>query len=264
MRYFLHIGYDGSKYRGWQRQPNVNSIQETIENVIEKLFHHPINILGCGRTDAGVHASQFVFHINIDQIFDFDLKLRLNQNLPSEIVVYDVIEVTQNQHARFDATSRSYDYFIHLKPYPILSKYSSYYNFEYLNIELMHEAVSILLKYKDFRSFCKEPDKHNHTFCNILETKLYYNSSQQRIRFHIKADRFLKGMIRLIIRSLLKVGTEKISIEEFENQLINPEIEIHNKKPALPNGLYLSKINYPYVNFEPKNDFMSYLKEGLK
>tara|TARA_B110000211_G_C14020305_1_gene527337 strand:- start:154 stop:945 length:792 start_codon:yes stop_codon:yes gene_type:complete len=263
MRYFLHIGYDGSKYRGWQRQSNVISVQEVIENKLKGVFKKEVTVYGCGRTDAGVHASQYFIHINLDSPLTFDLKFIINKHLPDGIVVYDVIEVEERQHARFDATWRTYDYFIHLYEDPILFGYSSYYNLESLDIQAMKKAVTTLTQHKDFRAYCKRADLHNHTLCDVKSAQLFANEDGTRIRFSITANRFLRGMIRIIVDFLLKVGTGEISVEEFESMLANKK-DLDKKAPALPNGLYLSKVEYPFLNQPQRPDITSLLKSDLK
>jgi len=121
MRYFLHLGFDGSNYRGWQKQKNtLNTVQEVIEQALSQLFKKSVSAYGCGRTDAGVHASQYVIQINLEKAPTFDLKYRLNKNLPEGIAIYEVIEVRTDQHCRYDAVARTYDYFIHWKKDPML------------------------------------------------------------------------------------------------------------------------------------------------
>jgi len=263
MRYFLHIGYDGSKYRGWQRQSNVTSIQEVIEDKLKIIFKKDITVYGCGRTDAGVHASQYFIHINLDSLLSFDLKFIINKHLPKGIVVYDIIEVKERQHARFDAIWRTYDYFIHLYEDPILFGYSSYYNFKDLDIIAMKKAAESLIKYKDFRAYCKRADLHNSTICEIKSAQLFANTDGTRIRFSITANRFLRGMIRIIVNFLLKVGTGEISIEQFESMLANKK-DLDKKSPALPNGLFLSKVEYPFLCHAQRPDLTSFLKADLK
>lgn len=263
MRYFLHIGYDGSSYRGWQFQVNQkNTLQETIEKKLEILFKEKVTVYGCGRTDAGVHASQYFIHINLNATPPFDLKYVLNKHLPTDIVVFDVIPVANNQHCRYDATARTYDYFVHFQPDPMLWKYSTLYENNALDFEAMQKAAETLANYKDFRAFCKQPDTHNNTLCTVTFAKLYVNSDQSRMRFCITANRFLKGMIRIIVGAILRVGNGEMSLEEFEQRLIEP-VENKSKKPALPNGLYLSKIIYPYLNLPPQTNITDYLKVGL-
>mgnify|MGYP006155305183 CR=1 FL=1 len=144
MRYFLHIAFDGSKYRGWQRQPEVKSVQETIEKGLSKIFKQKIGISGCGRTDAGVHASQFFFHFDWDTSIEFDLKFILNKNLPKDIAIHDVIPVEKKQHTRFDAASRTYDYFIHFDKDPVLDSFSTLYQNEKLDFILKEVSYDLL------------------------------------------------------------------------------------------------------------------------
>lgn len=263
MRYFLHISFDGSKYRGWQRQSNVVSVQEVIEDKLKIIFKKDVTVYGCGRTDAGVHASQYFIHINLDNILDFDLKFILNKHLPNGIVVYDVIEVEEKQHARFDATWRTYDYFIHLYEDPIIFRYSSYYNLKNLDISAMKKAVKSLIKHEDYRAYCKRADLHNNTICKIKSANLFTNNEGTRIRFTITANRFLRGMIRIIVDFLLKVGTGEISVDEFINMLANKK-DLTEKKPALPNGLYLTKIEYPFLKKVQHHNITNLLKSDLK
>lgn len=262
MRYFLHVAYDGSKYRGWQRQSNVITVQEVIEDKLQRIFKKNITVYGCGRTDAGVHASQYPLHINLDDTLNFDLKFIINKHLPEGIVVYDVIPVEPKQHARYDAKWRTYDYFIHLYEDPVLCKYSSYYALKNLDLSSMKKAVELLPKYQNYRAFCKRPDLHNHTHCDVQFAKLYCSENGERIRFSITANRFLRGMIRITVMFLLKVGTGELSLNEFENILAN-QIDIPSKEPALPNGLYLSKVEYPFLELPLQQDITSLLKADL-
>lgn len=262
MKYFLNIGYDGSGYSGWQYQPNVLSIQEEIEKALTAIFKEKIIVYGCGRTDAGVHASQYILHVDINEPFDFDLKFRLNKNLPEQIAVYDILEMPENSHARYDAISRTYDYFIHLYEDPVLHRYSSFYELSDLDLDGMNKAVDLLTKYTDFRSICKQPDLHNHTHCEVTHAKLYVSEDQKRLRFTITANRFLRGMIRLIVFFLLKIGQREMSVEDFEHILAN-KLYVDNKIPAFPNGLYLSKVEYPYLKLDSPTNICGLLKMGL-
>jgi tRNA pseudouridine38-40 synthase len=263
MIYFLHIGYDGSNYRGWQYQPNVSSVQETIETILKKIFKRDMTVYGCGRTDAGVHASQYMLHIELPEQVDFDLKFRLNKNLPDDISVYDVLEMEDGKHARYDATSRTYDYYIHLHKDALLSNYSSYYELDNLNFEAMKKATDLLSKYDDFKAVCKQPHLYKHTICKVTHSKLYMDEIQQRLRFTITGDRFLRGMVRLTVAFILKVGTGKLTLEEFEH-IIAEKIEVPEKESALPNGLYLSKVKYPYLDLKTQSAFSDILKVGLE
>ena len=199
MRYFIHIGYDGTNFKGWQRQKNnPNTIQERIEQTLFKLFKKQITVYGCGRTDAGVHASQYILHINLDNAPRFDLKVRLNHNLPAAIVVFEIIEVDEDQHCRYDAMWRTYDYFMHWNKGPALFHYSAFYRKSALDIDLMKKAVALIAGTKDFRPLCKQPDLYKHTLCQIKKCELFVHKEQGRLRFSITSNRFLRGMIRYL------------------------------------------------------------------
>jgi len=263
MKYFLHIGFDGSKYRGWQWQPNAVSVQEAIETALQNIFKEKIAVYGCGRTDACVHASQYVFHIELQKSFDFDLKFRLNKVLPAEIAIYEVLEVNDVCHARFDATSRTYDYFIHSYKDPFLTDYSSFYPLEGLDFDAMRQAVAILPLYTDFKGLCKKPLTKSGTLCKVTHAQIYLDESGQRFRFTITANRFLQGMVRLCVYFLLKIGNREMTFKEFEQMLAN-QVILPNKMPAFPNGLFLSNIEYPYLKLKKQVGLCSFLKVGLE
>ncbi len=263
MRYFVHLGFDGSHFNGWQRQKNAsNTIQETIEDTLTKIFKKEISVYGCGRTDAGVHASQYIMQLHLDEAPEFDLQFRLNKNLPDSIVIYEIHEVQIDQHCRYDAISRTYDYFIHLKKDPALLQFSSLYEDLQLDFSLMQQAVQLIRETSDFKALCKRPDLYTNTSCEISNCELFINSDQSRLRFTIKSDRFLRGMIRYCIFFLLKVGTQEISLDEFE-AILEQEKSLKDKQPAHPNGLYLSKIEYPFIQFENKHHLIKMLKQDL-
>ena len=257
MRYFFHIGYNGHTYNGWQRQPKVNSVQEVIETKLSQIFKTPLTINGCGRTDTGVHASQYFFHADLEQECDFDLKFRLNKVLPHNIAIFDIIAMPGKQHARFDAVQRKYDYYLHTYKNPFLNQLSSYYDVSNLKLDEMKKAVALLPKYKDYRAFCTSPDKNEHTICNVMEAKLYTTANGDYYRFNIASNRFLAKMIRIITGNLLNIGTGKMSVDEFENLLITKETP-GTLSIAHPTGLYLSKVTYPYLNLPPRSDFSSF------
>lgn len=250
MRYFLHISYNGFDYRGWQKQTGVTSVQEALEFALSHILKLPISIVGCGRTDAQVHAIQFFAHFDSDLQWNFDLTYRLNQLLSHSIVVHDVIKVDGEPHARFDVTTRTYDYYIHGEKNPFLNQFSYYFPFQKLNFDKMKLAASLLLKYQDFQSFCKTPEHNQTTICNLKESNLYVSDDGKQIRFKITANRFLRGMIRVIVQKLLDIGTGAIRVEEFENILIKNEPP-NIKSIAAPYGLYLSKVTYPFLELKP-------------
>lgn len=244
MRYFFHIGYKGTAYKGWQRQNNVKGIQELVEDCLSKLTKEKVNCIGCGRTDAGVHASQYFFHINTTKVWHTSMLFPLNKMLPTDISVYDVFEVDPNDHCQFSALSRTYNYFIHTQRIPFLNDISSYYNCK-PDANLISKAASILLKYTDFRAFCKSPDRHNHTLCTIFSIQFFTTKDQTKFRLQISANRFLKGMIRIIVHELIEVGLGLKSIQDFE-KMLREKTAPKFLKSAYPQGLYLSQINYPF------------------
>jgi tRNA pseudouridine38-40 synthase len=254
LRYFVHIGYKGTNYFGWQRQPDKLSVQEILEESLSKIFKIPIIIFGCGRTDAGVHASQYLFHMDIEKPWNFDLFFRLNRILPDDIALFDIIPVAGQPHARFDAIQRSYDFFIHTYKDPFLSQSSSLYLRKGFNLHEMKKAVDLLPQYEDYRAFCKSPDKNEHTLCRVSSASLYTNSNGDRIRFQISSNRFLGRMIRIIVRKLIEIGDGTLSVDEFESHLISKNIP-SKILPAHPQGLFLSKVSYPFLNLEPKAKF---------
>ena len=263
MRYFINLGFDGTNYSGWQKQKNThNTVQEVIEQSLSHLLKKKTSIYGCGRTDAGVHASQYIIHIDLEKVPAFDLKFRLNKNLPEDIAVFEVVEVTDEQHSRYDAVARTYDYFIHWKKDPILIRYSSFYENLSLDFDLMQEAVKLISNTKDFKPLCKQANLYKNTLCKISQCKLLVNEKQGRARFTITSNRFLRGMIRFCIFFLLQVGTKKMTLEEFYD-ILTQKRELKQKKPALPNGLFLSKIEYPFIEFNQSQYLIGMLKKGL-
>jgi tRNA pseudouridine38-40 synthase len=259
VRYFFHIGFNGFLYRGWQRQPDEQNVQQVFETTLSQIFKEPITVMGCGRTDAQVHASQFFFHADISTRWDYDLVFRINKLLPPDIAVFEIIPVEENQHARFDATLRRYDYFIHTYKDPFLSQLSSLYLEKNLNVGKMKQAVTLLTRYDDYRAFCKRPNDYRTTVCKVTAASFVADASGDRFRFQISADRFLGKMIRIIVGKLLVIGQGKLSVDEFESYLITKETPAIFE-PAHPQGLYLSKVTYPFLDIPPRPDFSAILQ----
>lgn len=256
MRYFFHIAYHGQQYAGWQRHPTVLSIQEVIENALHKILKTPTAIYGCGRTDSQVNASQYFFHADIEKPFEYDLVFRLNKALPSAISIYEIIPMEGKPHARFDATHRQYDYFLHTYKDPFLNMQSSLYLYPNLDLAKMNEAVKLLTKYQDYRPFCVSPSKNEHTICHVSDANLYVNAAGDRIRFNISSNRFLGKMIRILTGKLLLIGRGQLSVAEFENHFITKETP-KLLVPAYPVGLYLSKVTYPYLDIPVRTSLLS-------
>jgi tRNA pseudouridine38-40 synthase len=262
VRYFFHIAYLGTRYRGWQRHLDGVGVQDILERALSRIFKQPVAINGCGRTDAQVHACQFFFHLDMDDAWNFDLIFRLNNVLPDDIAVFDIIPMEGKPHARFDAIERSYDYFIHTYKDPFLYPHSSYYPVKDWNIDNMQRAANLLLKYNDYHAFCKMPNRIGHTLCTITEARVFINGGGDRVRFRISANRFLGKMVRIITGKLMDINAGKLTVDEFEAHLINPLLP-QDIKPAYPQGLYLTKVKYPYLDIPTRTDFCAMLSDGI-
>lgn len=262
MRFFFHIGYNGFNYRGWQRQPGILNVQQVLETTLSQILKSPVSIMGCGRTDAMVHASQFFFHLDVEKEWDYDLLFRLNKNLPDDIAIFEIIAMKDNQHARFDAIQRTYDYFIHTYKDPFLHPLSALYLERNLDIANMKKAIALLTQYSDFRAFCKTPAEYEHTICYVSSAKLFIDSTGDKLRFQISANRFLGRMIRIIVGKLLEIGNGLMSVDQFEHYLITKETP-KTIEPAYPQGLYLSKVVYPYLDIPPRTEFSAILQNKM-
>jgi tRNA pseudouridine38-40 synthase len=244
-RYFVNIAYNGFNYRGWQRQAESPTIQEIVESTLSKILHRPITCIGCGRTDAKVHASQYYFHFDYDEDINFDLKFRLNKILPYDIAVFRIIPVTDFPHAQHSAKLRTYNYLINTQKEPFLNELSSLYPYDF-DLELMNSAVKMIVNYNDFTNFCLCPVHNSRTDCNITSAKLYRHENGKMIRFEITANRFVQGMVRLLAQRIIDVGTGNLSLSDFEGYLSNRLVPDKIRR-AYPQGLYLSGITYPFI-----------------
>ena len=241
MRYFIELSYDGTPFVGWQRQSKGNSVQSCLEDALSILFRKPLNTVGAGRTDAGVHAYQLFAHVDLDEQFDQDLTLRLNKLLPKEIAVHNIFSVNQDAHARYDAVSRSYRYQITKEKNPFLQK-RSYQFAKQLDLDLMNQAAKILIFNKDFKCFSKSKTDVKTYICNIHHA--YWQQNASELVFFIQANRFLRNMVRAIVGTLIEVGLGKISISDFEGILASRDrSQAGYSVPA--HGLYLEKVSYP-------------------
>ena len=245
-RYFFEIAYNGTNYAGWQKQPNAETVQETIEMYISRLYSNKeINILGCGRTDAGVHARQFYFHVDLEEKYELvELKYKLNNMLPYDISVNSVHKTGPEAHARFDATERTYRYRLHQSKDPFKHMSSWYFSKE-LDIESMNTASKLLIGKKDFTSFSKLHTDVKTNICDLTHA-IWKESNDQDIHFEITANRFLRNMVRAIVGTLLEVGLGSIKPIEVENIIqAKDRGEAGISVPA--HGLYLTGVKYPFL-----------------
>ena len=213
-RYFIHLAYNGTNYCGWQIQPHDPSVQETLERCMSLKLGQSVSLTGCGRTDTGVHARNYYAHFDYEGVIEdpMDLAYRLNVFLPPDIVVFRIWEVAPEKHARFDATARTYHYQLTRQKNPFHQN-DAYYLYGDLDVNKMQEAADMLLEYTDFTSFSKVHTQVKTNNCKIMEARWFEQDGL--LVFHIKADRFLRNMVRAIVGTLLEVGKGKMSLEDF-------------------------------------------------
>jgi tRNA pseudouridine38-40 synthase len=236
------IEYDGTDFVGWQRQANGRSVQEEIETILRMLTDEAVTITGAGRTDAGVHARGQTANFKIESsIAVNDLQRALNGLLSDEVIVHSAEEVPENFSARYSARERFYRYFISRTPTAIDRKFC-WQLFYPLNVELMNEASSIIRQTKDFQSFCKVNSGVDNYLCNIVEAEWTARSSRELI-FSIRSNRFLHGMVRALVGTIVDVGREHISIEAFK-EIINAKDRRKAGMAAPPQGLFLEEVVY--------------------
>ena len=242
MRYFLEISYNGSTFHGWQFQPNAISVQETIENALKTLLKAEIKIVGAGRTDTGVHAKHMCAHFDYSKEFELgELKNNLNSFLNQEIYIKDIYRVDKEAHARFSATSREYEYYISLVK-DVFNYKTSHLIQQDLNIKKMNQAISIIKDYEDFEAFSKSKTDVKTYLCNIISCSII--EKENMLIFRIKANRFLRNMVRAIVGTILEVGLGKISLEEVHNIIKSKDRS--KAGPSMPaHALFLTNIEYP-------------------
>lgn len=246
-RYFVHLSYHGGRYHGWQIQPNALSVQEVLENAFSTILQQKITVTGAGRTDTGVHASKYVLHFDVTtRLTDINrLIYRLNSYLPADIAIQRILEVPPDAHARFSAISRTYNYLIALEKDPF-STHTAYYLRIRPDVRAMNEAAEILMEYRDFTSFSKLHTDVKTNFCKI--TKACWEEVDNRLIFTIKADRFLRNMVRAIVGTLIDVGKGKISVDQVRT-IIEKQDRGAAGASAPAHGLILTDVEYPDVIF---------------
>lgn len=250
-RYFIHLSYKGTHYHGWQIQPGAITVQEILNKGLSTLLREEIYCIGAGRTDTGVHAPYFFAHFD-SETPDLDKNqkfvYKINCILPRDIAVYQVIAVSPDAHARFDATSRTYLYRISRVKNPFTTEFTMHFTKD-LDIENMNRAAEILKEYTDFTSFSKLHTDVKTNNCKITEATWEVRGTE--LQFTISADRFLRNMVRSIVGTLIDIGLEKMPVTE-----IRTIIEKKNRSEAGTSvdacGLHLVKIDYPYITLPPK------------
>lgn len=247
-RFFFEIAYDGTAYSGWQRQINALTVQEVIEKALTRLLGTDyISILGCGRTDAGVHASQYYFHADLNTEMNLEsLKYKINHVLPPDIGVHSIIPTHPDAHARYDAISRSYTYHFHLDKDPMKRSFSTYYTrARGVDFGLLEATAHLISQCTDFAALSKSNSDVKTTTCHISESRWTRDERHSSYAYHITANRFLRGMVRLIVGASVQVATGKITLSALDHALSTGD------KPYLlfsapPQGLFLHSVRYPY------------------
>ena len=242
MRYFFYIAYKGTNYHGWQIQPNANTIQGEVNKALATIFQDDLETIGSGRTDSGVHAKEQIFHCDLSLSFsEGELIHKMNGLLPNDIVVDKILKVKEEAHARFDAISRSYEYHIHFKR-SAFGVGEHYFTSKIPDFELMKEACKLLIGRKDFTSFSKVKTEVNNFICDLTRAEWEFNV--ENATFYVTANRFLRGMVRALVGTLLNVGYGTITIEEFQN-IISAKDRSQAGQSVPPQGLYLCDVRYP-------------------
>lgn len=242
VRYFIELQYDGTAYFGWQRQPDATTVQGVIEDKLSMLLRVPTEIVGAGRTDTGVNASFYTAHFDSDKEIDCaQLRYKLNKVLPTDIAIMRIYEVEPTLHARFDAVEREYTYFLtpHKSPF---RRYSAWHFTADIDVSKMNEAAKKLLEYEDFTSFAKLNSNNKTNICHISHAE-WVVERDGTLRFTIRANRFLRNMVRAIVGTLVDVGRGKYSVEEFEDIILSKDLSRCSAgAPAC--GLFLSGVKY--------------------
>jgi tRNA pseudouridine38-40 synthase len=246
LRYFLDISYKGTSFHGFQKQLNAISVQEVIETKLSQLLKVETSLVASGRTDTGVHAMQQMIHFDAAEKLTAELIYKLNKMLPLDISVHRLYEVADNAHARFDAISRSYEYHIHTHKNSFKNELSYYFPSP-LSIPLLNDAAGFLVGRQDFTSFSKVHTSVAHFECDLTEA--YWEQRPEALVFHVKANRFLRGMVRTIVGTLIEVGAGRKEPAWIKDVLAAKDRNAAGRAVP-PDGLFLSKVEYPASIYE--------------
>lgn len=246
-RFFIELSYHGQHYHGWQYQPNAIAVQEKLDQALSNFFGEKIETLGCGRTDTGVHATQFFAHFDIATEFSEQKQKRflksINAMLPYDIAVKHMVKVHEDAHARFDAIKRSYEYHIHFHKNPFKT-HTSWLVPDLLDITEMNKAAAYLLEYKDFGAFCKANAANFTNICDVSRAE--WIKEGNAIVFHITANRFLRNMVRAIVGTLVDIGKGKHQAQHIRS-VIESKSRAHAGASVPACGLFLTEVSYPYI-----------------
>ena len=254
-RYFIHMAYDGTGYNGWQVQNNAKTVQGILNIALSRLLSEHISTGGCGRTDSGVHATDFYAHFATDKPVDEKFAFRLNSILPQDINIFRVFQVGDRANTRFDAISRTYEYYIHAEKDAFLRHYSTQIYAKGIDWDLMNEAAALLPGFSDFTTLCRPSEDFKTNICNVTEARwervkrpaVAGFRENESMRFTITSNRFLRGMVRKIVGVHLHIGRGRLSIAEYK-RLVEAKEELPFAVSSPPQGLYLVKVRYPFLD----------------
>lgn len=246
-RYFIQVAYNGANYSGFQAQKNANSVQSEVEKALTIFFKTKFELTGSSRTDAGVHALSNYFHFDsYNELGQIDKSIyNLNAILPPDIVIKSVLPVSAKAHCRFSALSREYEYYIYQSKDPFLRDRAFYYPYQ-IDIGKLNEAASLIKEYTNFASFSKRNTQVKTFTCAIMESQWLINNNV--ISYNVKANRFLRGMVRGLVGTMLRVGTNRITIKDFKN-IIEAMDCSQADFSVPPQGLFLINIHFPVGTF---------------
>lgn len=251
MRYFMELQYDGGAYFGWQRQKGQVSVQQTLEQALTMLLREEIEITGAGRTDTGVSACYYVAHFDVENPLEDPQQVvyKLNRILPRDIAVGSLVELSSDAHARFSAVEREYRYYIENRKNPFTVGQTWQYAVA-LDVEKMNRAAEVLLEVEDFTTFAKLNSNNKTNICHVKVAR-WEIEADGTLCFTIRADRFLRNMVRAIVGTLVDVGRGRYSVEEFREIVLSRDLS-RSSSGAPAEGLYLSDVRYPATLFERK------------
>ncbi|MCK0160381.1 tRNA pseudouridine(38-40) synthase TruA [Allomuricauda sp. F6463D] len=247
MRYFIQFSYFGKAYHGWQKQPNAITVQEVLQNALSTLLRQKVEVVGAGRTDAGVHAREMFAHFDFVEIEDsVQLKDRLNAFLPVDIAVQKITKVKHDAHARFDALERTYEYWLVKEKDPFLFDYAHFVKHP-VELDAMNQSANLLSEYTDFECFSKSNTDVKTFNCDVRQA--HWRKDEKKLVFTITADRFLRNMVRAVVGTLLEVGMGKMSPNDIHKVIASKDrSKAGVSVPA--KGLYLTKVSYPEEIFD--------------
>ena len=245
MRYFIELSYNGTNYCGWQVQPDQMSIQQKIEESLATILRSKTPVVGCGRTDSGVHASQYFLHFDHPTPLPDNFMSRINKVLPADIAFHQLNHVPDEAHTRFDATRRAYEYHLGFRKDPF-SQQTRYHfpQWKKLDMDKMHKAAALLPEYSAFYTFCKSNTEAKTMNCTIMDSRWVMDADGLGMTYHVAANRFLRGMVRLIVGMSLNVGMNKLKLDTVRHALDQQE-RLTKSLSAPPHGLFLTEVEYP-------------------